>query len=260
VCVTLADGGSGVASAWADGGGLVHDGLLSGGVLSIPTTLLAEGPTTLIVTAVDVAGNTSTAAVDFTLDRTPPVTTSDAAAAYVGTATIALSATDTASGVAHTYWRLDGGVSHVGTSVVVPDPLTGSAMHALAFWSVDAVGNVEASTSAAFSVAAPPPTVYATKLTVKGKPNTKLRRSYKLAGTITPSAAGGTVKITLSLLVNGKWRSEGVAYARLSAGTFAYTFKPKHKGRWGVIAVYAGQSLPRAVYRASRATASFRVR
>jgi hypothetical protein len=90
----------------------------------------------------DTAGNRGTAVLSgIKIDRTAPVTTSDAKESYTGTATITLTAADALSGVARTYYSLDGGVtSHEGTVVVT----TTAGQYSLSFWSVDAAGNVEA--------------------------------------------------------------------------------------------------------------------
>lgn len=87
-------------------------------------------------------------------DRTPPHTSSDAAASYKGAATITLKATDVGSGVARTYFRLDGGTQTLGTMILVPAPASGSVAHSIEFWSVDRAGNVEAAHTASFTVAA----------------------------------------------------------------------------------------------------------
>ena len=81
------------------------------------------------------------------LDVTPPVTTSDARASYDTSALVSLVATDSGSGVASTNWKLDG-VSGTGRTVTA---LTYGA-HTLLYWSIDVAGNVEATSSAAFSV------------------------------------------------------------------------------------------------------------
>ena len=77
---------------------------------------------------------------------------SDAEATYVSTATIELTATDADSGVADTFYVLDGGVQVTGTSISV----TALGAHTLEFWSVDVAGNVEARNTASFTVTAPP--------------------------------------------------------------------------------------------------------
>jgi hypothetical protein len=98
----------------------------------------------------------------FYIDVLAPSTTSNAAVSYIGPATIALSATDLpagpgGSGVFHTYYKLDSASSATTYTVpiVVPAPSSGSAPHTLKFWSVDNVGNVEATNTASFTVAAP---------------------------------------------------------------------------------------------------------
>ena len=88
-------------------------------------------------------------------DITAPTTTSDATAHYVATAAIHLTAADNAggSGVAHTYYTLDGASQVEG--LVVNNSTVGD--HVLEFWSVDNAGNVEAHHTANFTVAASPP-------------------------------------------------------------------------------------------------------
>jgi uncharacterized protein YkwD len=72
-------------------------------------------------------------------DTTPPVTTSDARVVYVHSAAIHLTATDSGSSVAATYWSLDGSATVTGTTASVNT--TGT--HTLRFWSVDSAGNTE---------------------------------------------------------------------------------------------------------------------
>jgi len=88
-------------------------------------------------------------------DNTPPHTDSDALSSYVGYAVIHLTATDGGSGVASTWWRVDGGTAQQGTTASVAT--TGT--HTVQFWSVDIAGNtepVDADNTATFSVTAPP--------------------------------------------------------------------------------------------------------
>lgn len=84
-----------------------------------------------------------------TSDTAPPVTTSDAKASYLGTATISIAATDGVGGygVKSTTWTLDGvvGSGSVATTTVLGD-------HTLKFSSTDWAGNVEATTTALFRV------------------------------------------------------------------------------------------------------------
>lgn len=73
-------------------------------------------------------------------DVIPPVTTDDApqGSAVIGT-TINLSATDDSSGVAETYYTVDGGSQQAGKSVT----LNTDGEHTIVYWSVDWAGNVE---------------------------------------------------------------------------------------------------------------------
>jgi hypothetical protein len=102
-------------------------------------------------------------------DREPPTTTSNAAASYVGDATITLFPYDPPTadnvppggwGVKATYYRVDGGPVQMGTSILVPAPVLGTATHTIEFWSLDNRLNTEAPHKfATFTVSpgAPPP-------------------------------------------------------------------------------------------------------
>jgi hypothetical protein len=94
-------------------------------------------------------------------DTTPPLTTSNAVASYIGGATIQLAAADVdvpyyslVHGLRSTFYTLDGGPVRVGTTVSVPPPLSGTRVHTIQFWSLDRLGNSEARKSALFTVAA----------------------------------------------------------------------------------------------------------
>ncbi len=91
------------------------------------------------------------------IDDTPPVTKDNHVATYSGSAKIVLKPTDTMSGVASTNYMLDGAPVTRGTTIrtsVLGD-------HTLAYWSTDAVGNVEVSHHIKFTVN-PAPTAYTT--------------------------------------------------------------------------------------------------
>ena len=68
-------------------------------------------------------------------------------------ATLRFPATDTASGVAETLYRVDGGVWQVlGTSPVV---VTGAGQHTVEYTSTDRAGNHEVTRRTTFTVAGP---------------------------------------------------------------------------------------------------------
>ncbi len=102
-----------------------------------------SGEHTVEYRSTDVAGNVATiGSCVVRLDGRPPRTTSDAPVTPApGPLTVHLTAVDQPglSGVAATYYSLDGAAWTPGTSVVV----AGIGLHWLLFYSVDAAGNSE---------------------------------------------------------------------------------------------------------------------
>jgi hypothetical protein len=73
-------------------------------------------------------------------DVTPPVTTDNAPQGWVNKdTTVTLTATDSGSGVAATYYKADGGAQQTGNSAT----LTTEGTHTLVYWSADWAGNIE---------------------------------------------------------------------------------------------------------------------
>jgi len=135
----------------------------AGTTVHVPPPLSGTESHTLQFWSLDRLGNLEPRnTVTFTIaaDTTPPVTMSDAQPSYIGPATIVLTATDTHSTVAATYYRLDGGAQQTGTTVNVPAPPAGETeTHTLEFWSVDSVGNVEPANTVTFTVSSPTATL-----------------------------------------------------------------------------------------------------
>lgn len=74
-------------------------------------------------------------------DMTPPVTTDNAPKDWTNhDVSVSLTATDTESGVADTFFTLDGSTAQSGKSVAI----NSEGLHVLTYWSVDKVGNMEA--------------------------------------------------------------------------------------------------------------------
>ncbi|GAB3763044.1 hypothetical protein FB382_001317 [Nocardioides ginsengisegetis] len=92
-------------------------------------------------TVTDRAGNsTSAQSPAVKIDRTAPTTGADAPAGWNNSAvTVSLSAADGLSGVEGTYYAVDGGTSHQGSSLT----LSTEGVHTLTYWSVDNAGNTE---------------------------------------------------------------------------------------------------------------------
>ena len=121
---------------------------------AVPSAL-SRGSHKVVVRVTDRKYNHSSKTWSFTVvDPTAPVTTSDAASwdGKTGPATINLSATDNAggSGVAHTYYKLNGGAQTEG--IVIKASAVG--FYTLEFWSVDNAGNTESPDTAYFQVSA----------------------------------------------------------------------------------------------------------
>ncbi|RAV09899.1 polysaccharide lyase family 8 super-sandwich domain-containing protein [Paenibacillus contaminans] len=76
----------------------------------------------------------------FINDVTPPVTVNNAPSGWVShDVTLALTASDSGSGVANTYYSVDGGPQQTGTTVSIKTP----GQHSVAYYSVDKAGNSE---------------------------------------------------------------------------------------------------------------------
>ena len=124
-------------------------------VYAAPVAVSSEGTTKVTYWSVDKSSPANTETVKTTtvlIDKTAPVTSSDAVASYVGTATITLSAADPLSGVRETQYSLDGGAQSPGTRLVVTMP----GSHTLTFASTDNAGNVESVRAVTFNVTAVP--------------------------------------------------------------------------------------------------------
>ena len=76
---------------------------------------------------------------------------------YRSAVQVSLAPTDTLSGIANTYYSVDGGAAqtYVGAFTV-----SGNARHSVSFWSVDNVGNTEAQRSAAINIDSASPTTH----------------------------------------------------------------------------------------------------
>ena len=106
----------------------------------------------------DKAGNTttSTSSPAVSIDKAAPNTIATAPANWNNTdVTVSLSAADALSGVAATYYKLDGGAQQSGTSVAIST----EGVHSLQFWSVDNAGNAETAKTVDVKIDKTPPTI-----------------------------------------------------------------------------------------------------
>jgi hypothetical protein len=123
---------------------------LDGGAETSGTTITTSvlGTRTIEFWSVDRSGNAETPhkTVSFMVDNVGPTTTRTSGIAGGRYANpITLSATDNAggSGVAATYYTVDGGAQQQGTSIAFPT----TGRHTIVFWSVDRAGNVGTTTT-----------------------------------------------------------------------------------------------------------------
>ena len=156
--------------------------------------------------SVDLAGNKEEAkTVNYNVDMTPPMTTSNNAGSYTGTATITLTATDDyalpigiGSGVLTTYYRIDDGTEYAGTVIKVAPPVFDSAKHHIDFYSVDKMNRPESpAVTASFTINAAndttAPTTTSNHLATYSEPGTFTLTAVENAG------GWGVTKISYSL-------------------------------------------------------------
>ncbi|MDP4146838.1 MAG: hypothetical protein Q8936_20590, partial [Bacillota bacterium] len=117
----------------------------------------SEGVHKVSFYSVDAAGNVEVAnTVDVKIDKTAPVTTSNAPANWSkDDVTINLTAADNLSGVANTYYSIDGSNYLQGTSFTIQS----EGVHKVSFYSVDTAGNIEAVNSVYVKIDKTAPTI-----------------------------------------------------------------------------------------------------
>jgi len=147
-----ANAGSGSMTLTVNGTGFNANSkvLWNGAALSrlsmTPTQLTATVPAANLasygsasVTVSNAPGLTSNALTFSITDVTAPATT-----ASVSGSTVTLSATDAGSGIAATYYTIDGGARQTYSA---PFSVTANSVHTVSFWSVDRAGNTETAKS-----------------------------------------------------------------------------------------------------------------
>jgi hypothetical protein len=186
VTLTPSDNASGVKATYyrIDGGAF-----LSGASFTV-----GDGLHTFSFYSVDNANNAETVRVSnsFRVDTIAPSTTNSAVSgfAYSGAQTFALAATDASgSGVASTWYRLDGGALTAGTSIPVPAPASGSVSHTIQWYSIDNAGNQETTRSVTFTIQ--PQVTDITAPTTTASPNPAAGAIYKANQTVTLAATDG---------------------------------------------------------------------
>lgn len=230
-------GPSATAIAVFDGTTKVGSSIIgTSGQVTVPfgktyTIYAIQGPTNS-----DGIGSTTVSPVaPVVTDTTAPTTTSNAMATYVSSAAITLTAVDNAggSGVAHTYYILDGAAQAEG--LTVSTSLVGS--HTLSFWSVDVAGNAEAANAASFDVtAAPVPTSRTCTIDSMKSARSHGHRVMRLTGTITPSQVGEHAYLYVQKPGSHRWIRVAMVTAKALNGnggaTWSYTHTMNVRGTY----------------------------
>jgi Fibronectin type III domain len=121
--------------------------------LAAASRISSEGSAMTITNSVsDLAGNTTTAtSPPVNIDKTPPVSSMTLPSSFGTTVVLSVSSSDTLSGVAKRWTRVDGRAAVEGAAVTVSTP----GSHVVEYWSQDVAGNVETPKSVSFSLSAP---------------------------------------------------------------------------------------------------------
>ncbi|MBC8447523.1 MAG: hypothetical protein H8D78_07215, partial [Chloroflexi bacterium] len=142
VTLTISDATSGPATIFYQ----VNGGAWLSGAQDVEVVFANDGQHLLKYTGQDVAGNGEAEhELLVSIDTQPPSTAyfpdgrEGLDGWYTSPVTVTLLPTDTVSGIAATYYRVNGGPWHAGTRFVVAN----DGVHTLEFYSVDGLGNVE---------------------------------------------------------------------------------------------------------------------
>ncbi len=197
--------------------------------LSFPSSnFAADGTYRVHALATDAAGNVETTGLSatFKYDTTPPVTTDVLSGLtgnsnwFRGAVTVTLSASDATSGVAATYYTVDGGSQKTYTGS--PFAVSGDGTHHITFWSVDVAGNTEAVESATFRIDSVKPITTASLAGTQGSNGWYISTSVSV--TLTASDATSGVAATYYSVDNGSQQTyTGSPFAVSGDGTHFIT-------------------------------------
>lgn len=170
---------------------------------SAPFSISSNGNHTIIYWSVDRAGNTEfQRGMPVKVDSVAPSSQASASSTswfdvwYQSPAQVFISASDSASGVATTYYTLDGGATQIYTAAF---NISTGGVHVVNYWSVDQVGNTETQKSLTVRVDSAAPT---TQIAIGGTgANGWYQGSVQVGLTATDPEAG--VNVTMYRVDNG---------------------------------------------------------
>ncbi|HJR06148.1 MAG TPA: PQQ-binding-like beta-propeller repeat protein [Pyrinomonadaceae bacterium] len=175
--LTASDNLSGVASTHyrIDGGAIqTYTG---------PFTVSGDGTHPVEFWSVDMAGNDTTRGTSMIrIDATAPSTQATATGPsgtngwYLSAVQLALTASDNLSGMANSYYKVDGGATQTYTGTF---NVSNAGVHTLAFWSMDKANNTETQRSLSFGIDSNAPSI-----NVAASPSSATKRNTALSVTV----------------------------------------------------------------------------
>jgi outer membrane protein assembly factor BamB len=224
VTLTATDSASGVANTfyqYAFGPTQTYSG---------PFTATGDGPQSVVFWSADSAGHVENQhSVTLWLDGSAPST----AIAISGTASngwrntpvqITLSPTDARSGVAASYYTVDGGPTQTYSG---PFTVDGSAVHQVSYWSVDNVGNTEVQKSTEVKIDKDAPTTASSLSGTLGN-NDYYKGSVQVTLTATDNLSGVASSATSYTIDNSIWTTYPGSPITVSGnGTHTMSFSSK---------------------------------
>jgi len=163
-------------------------------------------------------------------DVTPPVTVATGADGewHRTTVTVRLTATDSESGVAATYFKVDAGSWKTGDQVVIPSPRNhgDDGVHTIAFYSVDNAGIQERPQSVAVKIDTTPPS-----FTWRGVSPSLITRMRSVDFRFTVRETTGAVRITGVVTDQYGYRALVLAAVERDPGARQVTIVPRHADR-----------------------------
>ncbi|ALG10251.1 hypothetical protein AOZ06_28165 [Kibdelosporangium phytohabitans] len=200
-----------------------------------PVVVSTEGMHMLHYRATDNANNVSPEGMaHFTIvvqqpDTTPPTVTAavtgdkDPQGNYISKATVALTATDSQSGVKSTEYKLDAGNWTVYTAPVV---VSTAGAHTVTYRATDNANNVSAEGTTNFTVVAPPDTTPPTVTSaIAGDKDPQGNYINKATVTLTATDTGSGVKSTEYKLDSGAWTTYTAPVVVSAVGAHTVTYR-----------------------------------
>lgn len=80
----------------------------------------------------------------------------------------------------------------------------------------------------------------------------KVNKVLTVSGTVSPGESSGRVMITKTHLVGKTWKRAGSPGVYVTGGTFTYSFAPKFRGKWRLVATYQGNTVADTTYVSSK--------